>query len=445
MRFFVGKNFFGTDGIRGKVGQFPLTLEALPKLGMAIGQWMTEKVAEPKIFLAHDTRNSCSWIKAALQSGLLQYPVTLEDAGVLPTPGVLQIVRTHHYAFGLVISASHNPYFDNGIKIMSPNGKISEADEKRIMELFHQHVASQEATPVAPVYGTSDAVTNGGQLYKEGLLSHFEPRFLKGLKVVLDCANGAGHNLARLTFEPAGAQVFTICQWPTGFNINEDAGALQPQRLQEAVLANKADMGFAFDGDADRVIAVNKLGQIKDGDDMMMLLLDNPKYANTPAVVGTILTNQGFEQALHKRGKKLIRVNVGDKYISERLEAENLLMGGEPSGHIILRDYMPTGDGMYCALRIAQTVKMTGNFEMHTFEKFPQVTANLKVKERKDLASPEIARLISAAQQQLAPGRLVIRYSGTEPLLRIMAEAPDFEFAEKTVRRLVSELEMVIL
>ncbi len=177
---------------------------------------------------------------------------------------------------------------------------------------------------------------------------------------------------------------------------------------------------------------------------MMMMLLDNPKYANTPAVVGTILSNQGFEIALNKRGKKLIRVNVGDKYVSERLEADNLLMGGEPSGHVILRDYLPTGDGMYCALRVAQTVKMTGNYEMRTFEKFPQVTANLKVKERKDLAAPEIAQLITAAQKQLEPGRLVVRYSGTEPLLRIMAEAPDFEFADKTVRAFVTALEKVL-
>ena len=410
----MNSNLFGTDGIRGTVGASLFTPENIPNLGTAIGHWLVGKFPAPiTVLIGHDTRESCGWIKAALQTGLSQIPITVIDGGVLPTPTVLQRVRQNNYTCGIVISASHNPYHDNGVKIMSPSGKISLDDELEISRLYS---------------------VRGECFAKQNVSNHIERT------IVLDCANGATYQLAPEQFRAAGYRVVTIHDQPNGKNINDNCGALHPESLQQTVLAHNAHLGFAFDGDGDRVIAVNSRGEIKDGDDLIALLLSHPTYANTPTVVGTIMTNRGFELYLEQNGKQLIRANVGDKYVAEQLETHNLLIGGEPSGHVILRDHLPTGDGIFCALRVVEAVKLSNNWGLDTFTKFPQVMINVRVKERKDLNAEPLAGLIAAAHAALGPGRLVIRYSGTEPLLRIMAEAPEHAVALHSVQNLSEQI-----
>jgi phosphoglucosamine mutase len=440
------KNLFGTDGIRGAVGQSPFTHDDIVYLGAAIGQWaVTRYQGSITMLVAHDTRQSCSWIKQALQTGLAQYSVAVIDAGVLPTPAVLQQVQQHKLSCGLVISASHNPYSDNGIKIMDVAGKITVTDEQKISELYALKLAFtgqasvQNSSIVAPLNGLKTT-----QEYISAVLSHFSSNFLLGKTVVLDCANGATYQVAPEIFAACGANVIAIHNEPNGTNINAQCGALHLQSLQQAVVEYKADMGFAFDGDGDRVIAVNCHGQVKDGDDLLTILLDHPAYKETNAVVGTIMSNRGFEVMLADKGKKLLRANVGDKYVAELLEKNNLPLGGEQSGHIIVRDYLSTGDGIFSALRVAHTAYLTGNWSLQTFTKYPQVMLNVRVKERRDLTAEPLATLIANTEAALGSGRLVIRYSGTEPLLRIMAEAPEHALALSSVQQLSEQISALL-
>jgi phosphoglucosamine mutase len=432
------KNLFGTDGIRTRIGTHPFTIDALPELGKALGSWIIEKYGRnAQILIAHDTRQSSAWVISALQTGLLTYPVTIVNADVLPTPVAFQAITQHKkYQCGIVISASHNPYHDNGIKIIDAAfGKISEADELRITDLFYAH---------APLsYDSFGNVLNTNSIqeqYIERALSFFEPQFLKYKKIVLDCAHGATSYIAPFIFKKTGAQVVTINNQPQGTNINDGCGALHTEPLRQAVLNHNADIGFAFDGDGDRVIAVNNNGIIKDGDDLLALLATHPRYSASTTIVGTVMTNQGFEEHLKKHGKTLLRTSVGDKYITENLLSYKLSLGGEPSGHIILTDYLPTGDGIFAALRIAQTAQYTNNWALETFTKFPQVLMNVTVSQKKDLTASPLAEIISATQMKLGNGRILVRYSGTEPLLRIMAEAHDYAVAHDAVTSLCQQL-----
>jgi len=436
------KNIFGTDGIRGPVGIAPLDRDSIIKLGMVIGTWACNNYKQESknvsILLGHDTRESCSFVSAALQAGILLHPVTVHDAHIIPTPALSQQISvSRKYDVGIIISASHNPYLDNGIKIVTRQGKLSLDDELAISQLFfdgHNDTYNYASLGITvPYHQLHDD-------YLATLANHFAPQFLSGIKIVLDYANGATYKIAQQLFHNFGATLISINDTPNGKNINDQCGALYLASLQHAVLANTADVGFAFDGDGDRVIAVNKHGQIKDGDDLLAILMQHHAYAAQTKIVGTLMTNQGFHAHVNAHGKQLARVNVGDKYIAHMLEKENLLIGGEQSGHIILRDYLNTGDGIFTALRTLEVLIATNNWDMHTFEKFPQILINTPIRIKKDLTTPFFAQMIAQHEAQLNGGRLLVRYSGTESLVRVMIEDLNLVTAQTVGAHLSAQL-----
>lgn len=417
-------SLFGTDGIRTRVGNYPLDSITLPRIGDAFARFALQKYGpKTKILLGTDTRISCAFIKSALKMGLLRHDIELYDAQVLPTPAVHALVHGgNQFALGIIISASHNPYQDNGIKIVdSITGKLSPEDEQLLSQLMQE----EQQEPSYDALGTEHIYLTAADEYAQKILTHFNPRCLVGKKVVLDCAHGATAAIAPTIFEQLGADVITINNRPNGKNINDHCGAVYPQPLQKAVLEHTADIGCAFDGDGDRITVVSKDGAIKDGDAILSLLLDHPNYASQNALVGTVMTNQGLEQLLVNRGKHLVRTPVGDKYIAHALHEQNLLLGGEPSGHIIMRDYLSSSDGIFAALRVIQVMLHTGNNALQTFTPFPNILINLPVAQKKELSASPCAELIAATKAQLPHGRLIVRYSGTENLLRIFVEDQD--------------------
>jgi len=344
---------------------------------------------------------------------------------------------------GIVISASHNPFFDNGIKLFqAKSGKLSEEDETAISDFFMQ---SFNETIDQNLGDREIAVWDDAKKsYLKNVTSHFPSDFLSGFTVVLDCAHGSTYHIAPLIFEHLGATVITLSSQPNGKNINDGCGALHPESLQKHVIAHKADIGFAFDGDGDRVIAVNKHGEIKDGDDLLDLLLALPRFQTLDRVVGTVMTNKGFEYALLQKNKTLMRTSVGDKYIALCLDAEQLPLGGENSGHIIIKDYLSTGDGIFVALKVLESMIINKNWLLTTFEKHAQILINLPVKSKKDLAQRPCAEIIAAHEIDLGDGRVLVRYSGTENVLRIMTEALHHERAYACALSLAQQLQDVL-
>ncbi len=433
------KNFFGTDGIRGCVGTSPLTSEGLHRLGNAIALWAQKKYGRnPSFLLGHDTRVSCSFVKAALKSGLLLHPIKVYDGDVLPSPAVVQLLNQNSlFNAGIIISASHNPYYDNGIKLVDGSqGKISLDDEMLITRYFYEYSKSVDYTSL----GLDIVLQHAEKMYAEYCAKFFRPNFLEGKKIILDCANGAAYRIAPYLFRLFGAEVIVLFDQPNGFNINKHCGAVHPEVLQKLVVEHGADIGFAFDGDADRVVSVNRYGQLKNGDDILALLMQHPLYKQNDAIVGTSMTNHGFEMFLNKLQKKLIRTSVGDKYVAMAMVQHDVLLGGEPSGHIIARDYLNTGDGIFIALRLLETIILLNNWDMTTFAKFPQIIINVPIEHKKDLSSEPLAQIICSNQQLLIEGRLVVRYSGTEHLLRIMIEDADYDHAQAIGNQLSKEL-----
>lgn len=478
----MNNNLFGTDGIRNRVGCEPFTITQLPRLGAAIALWAHKKynpdsthtesdytrilscANKPIIgLIASDTRISSSFIKAALTSGILPYQVTLVDAGIIPTPALFALLKNQNtYQFGIMITASHNPYHDNGIKLIdAQNGKLSEIDEQTITTLFHTFLqadipqltflhtdlsqnASCHADIPQPDYTLCSALTTDttlAQQYHDHIVQQFGPDFLKNITVVLDCAHGATSHIAPALFTHLGAQVITINNSPDGSNINKNCGALHPEYLKQIVLQHKADMGFAFDGDGDRVTVVNQHGDIKDGDDIIALLATHPRYAHQHTIVGTIMSNKGLEVHLQSQNKQLVRTPVGDKHISAYIKQHDLLLGGEQSGHIIMHDYISGGDGIFTALRILETVLVTGNKNLCTFTKYHQTLINIPVLIKKNLSQQPYADTISNYAQQLPNDRLEVRYSGTENVLRIMVESLDHAHALSIGNQLAHDLQ----
>jgi len=436
-------HLFGTDGIRARVGEYPLTLNNIQHLGHVIYQWAEKKYGpRPRFLLAHDTRLSCSWLKATLKNGLLRHPTDLYDAEVLPTPAVFHLLKQTQCHAGIIISASHNPYYDNGIKIIdSVTGKLSLEDEQELSRLFYAPI---ENSIDYEQLGHDTILHNAHELYARHIVKLFAKNFLSGLRIVLDTAHGATSVSAEMIFKALGAETILINNTPNGININHQCGALHLESLQQAVINHHADVGFSFDGDGDRVMAVNSQGVIKNGDDILALLSTHPDYTQMPAIVGTIMSNQGLEAFLHQHNKKLLRTAVGDKYVSETLTQENLLLGGEQSGHIILKNMLATGDGILAALKVLETILLTENRELESFEKFPQFLINLPVKEKKDLSLPPFSDLITQTSSSLPTGRLVIRYSGTENYLRIMIEEKDHYCAQEAINHLSQQLQKLL-
>lgn len=432
-------NFFGTDGVRNHVGRFPFTTDALPKLGRALALWAQQKYGNDTCFLlTRDTRYSGSWIKAGLMQGLLREPIRVYDAGIMPTPGVFHLLnKDTRFTSGIILTASHNPATDNGIKLVdAQTGKLLKADETRICTLMKE-LETKEFGQL----GTEIPFYDARILYRRSITQLFSKDFLSGKTIVLDCANGASSTIAPNVFRDLGATVIAIHNDPDGYNINKNCGATDTRSLQQAVTDHNAFMGFAFDGDADRVMAVNSEGILKDGDDLLAVLRTHSEYKDEQAIVSTVMANHGLASHMKGLGKKLLRSNVGDKHVLKELETKNLSLGGEPSGHIILKNIIKTGDGILVALKLLETVFQTGNEQLTSFEKFPQVKLSVPIKTKKDLAQGNLAEYIAASEAELPNGRVLVRYSGTEPVIRVMAEGEDLEYTKTVAQQLADQLQ----
>jgi phosphoglucosamine mutase len=438
------RQLFGTDGIRGEAGQYPLDSNTTHALGNALGRWAARHHAAPEVLIGMDTRESSEGLARQVAGGLHDAGVTPRFAGVITTPGVAYLTRSLDFVAGVMISASHNPFRDNGIKVFDHSGfKLPDAEEHVLEDgIFALLETGVTATPanLAPDQGL-DAK------YLDYLLSSITCSF-SGLKLVIDCANGAASDLARALFERAGAAVAAINCRPDGRNINLNCGALHVEQLREEVLRRGADAGVAFDGDADRCIMVSGSGKIIDGDALLLVAaigLQERGLLAEPLVVATVMSNLGLERALNARGIKLLRTAVGDKYVLEEMVRRNAALGGEQSGHIIFRDYATTGDGMLTALRTLEIVCKTGRgldeltSDLHVY---PQVLVNVRVKQKKSLSDmPSVQREIDCATSSFGEsGRVLVRFSGTEPLARVMVEGMDRKEVQDAADRIAGAI-----
>jgi phosphoglucosamine mutase len=434
---------FGTDGIRTRVGEYPLTFDGLTLLAKALAQWICMQYGpKPRILIAGDTRNSYSWIKATLVSGLLTEMIHVVDAGILPTPAVALLVRECMFDCGIVISASHNLYHDNGIKIIDRfMGKLLPEHEKTIIQCMREQLTTGRHT-MPRMFGVSESWVNAGNRYQQELCKRFDINLCKGLLIVIDSAHGALSAIARNVFELFGANVKLIHASPDGININALCGALHPEALRNAVLSCGADVGFAFDGDGDRIVVVNRYGECISGDQIIALLSTHSAYRDQQKIVGTVVSNHGLAKYCELNNKYLLRVPVGDKYIVQELMREELLLGGEPSGHIILRDYLDVSDGLYAALRIVEVMNHTGNVDLVSFIPMPQIVINVPVVQKRDLGQTVFVDIIQYYEEQLkrVDGKLVVRYSGTELLLRVTAQGLCQETTQKIAQECAHKL-----
>jgi phosphoglucosamine mutase len=439
----MGKRLFGTDGIRGVAGEPPLDAQTVTALGIALGDDLLKQGLAARPFLiGMDTRESGPLIAAQLASGLAQRGFAIEFAGVVTTPSLAYLTRTGGFAAGVMISASHNPFADNGIKVFAATGyKLPDADEHEIEEEIFRIL------PDVKVSGAPAALAQTWDVrpYLDFLLSTIPAR-LDGCRLVLDCGNGAASALAPQLFRDAGASVTAICNRPDGRNINLDCGALYIEKLRTAVLQSGADAGVAFDGDADRAMMISPAGRLVDGDAMMLiaarrLQADGDLAGNV--LVSTVMSNLGLEQALRKIGVEMVRTPVGDKYVIEEMLRRDAKLGGEQSGHVIFRDYATTGDGMLTALQIIGTCvreKETLDHLAADLTVYPQLLINIRVRERKPL--DQLSRVqdeIRACESALdGSGRVLVRFSGTELLARVMVEGPDSAQVETWAERIAS-------
>jgi phosphoglucosamine mutase len=441
----MAKRLFGTDGIRGAAGEPPLDPKTVTALGIALGDdlFRQGRGAEP-VLIGMDTRESGPVIAAQLAEGLGRSGVTAKFAGVVTTPGVAYLTRTAGFSAGVMISASHNPYQDNGIKVFARTGyKLPDKEEHEIEEEIFRIVENVNGSG-SPA---SLAHTFDVRPYPDFLLSTLGTR-LDGLKIVIDCGNGAASELAPQLFREAGAEVTAICNQPTGRNINLDCGALHVDGLRKAVLELGADAGVAFDGDADRAILISRLGRVVDGDAEMLIAarrLQADGHLTGDLVVSTVMSNLGLEKALDRLGISMVRTPVGDKYVLEEMLRRGAALGGEHSGHVIFREYATTGDGMLTALKLLETCvrdKATLDELAADLIVFPQLLVNIRVRVRRPLDQlPGVADEIRACESALnGLGRVLVRFSGTEPLARVMVEGPDLAQVENWAGRIASAI-----
>ena len=419
-------SYFGTDGIRGKFGQMPITPEFALKLGFAAGKVLKRNSPKnkPIVVMGKDTRLSGYILEAALQAGLNAAGVYVHLLGPLPTPAIAHLTRALHAHAGIVISASHNPYFDNGIKFFSGEGKkLPDALQNEINQELEKDLVIDDTANLGKSVRVKDANGRYIEFCKSTFPYHFD---LSNLKIVVDCANGAAYSVGPSVFRELGAKVIPLFNEPDGLNINENCGSTHPEFLQKAVVDHQADLGIAFDGDADRVVMVDKNGQLVDGDHILYILATQAK--NKPAgIVGTVMSNMALELALQKADVDFVRAKVGDRYVLQALEENNWVIGGEPSGHILTLDKSTTGDAIIAALQVL-TVMVEQAKALHElvadFELFPQVLINVRLQHMIDpYAVPALVAEFEKAEQQLTGrGRILIRKSGTEPVIRVMVE-----------------------
>jgi phosphoglucosamine mutase len=436
-------NLFGTDGIRGTANKSPMTPEIVVRIGQAIGHLLQTQGSlsnhrgvsrEPKVVIGKDTRLSGYMIEQALSSGLNSMGVVVHLVGPLPTPGIGYLTRNMRAAAGIVISASHNAYMDNGIKIFGHDGfKISDVVERQIEALVGEGNL-EHLLPESSKIGRTRRIEDAQGRYVVFVKNTFPlEETLEGLRIVLDTAHGAAYKVAPAIFEELGAEVIQIGNHPNGININDKVGALYPAKLSKAVLEYRADIGISLDGDADRLILVDDLGQIMNGDHILGLCALHMKKKGTlkkDTLVVTQMSNFGLELKMKESGINLIKTSVGDKFVVEEMRKNGYNLGGEQSGHIIFLDHSTTGDGCVAALNVLSVMKETGlrMSELNkVIEDVPQILINCRVKARKDLDSlPGYTQLINEVSAKLgSKGRIFVRFSGTEPLVRVMVEGPD--------------------
>jgi phosphoglucosamine mutase len=427
----VSRKYFGTDGIRGRVGDAPVTPDFMLKLGWATGKvFASEDGTKPTVVIGKDTRVSGYMLESALQAGLVAAGANVKLLGPLPTPGIALLTRTQKADAGIVISASHNPYFDNGIKFFNGQGsKLSDELELQIEAMIDSPMETVDSEQL----GKASRIVDAAGRYVEYCKSTFPDELsLKGMKLVIDCAHGATYHIAPAVFEELGATTVVIGATPDGYNINDGVGSTEPAALQAKVLEEGADIGIAFDGDGDRLQMVNAKGQLLTGDDVLYVLAMH-RLANGDSdagIVGTLMTNMGLELALEAGGLRLARAKVGDRYVKELMVAEGWSLGGESSGHIICGDLSTTGDGVIAALQVLAAVRASGkSLEVLAsgFNPLPQVLVNVRITKGFDLsAHPMIAEACRRVESELeGRGRLLLRPSGTEPVIRVMVEGDD--------------------
>ena len=423
---------FGTDGIRGPV-ESVVTPEACLKIGHATGLVMKE-LGWNTVVIGKDTRISGYMLESALQAGFIAAGVNVRLLGPIPTPGVAYLTKTLRNKFGVVISASHNDFLDNGIKIFNEDGeKISRDIEKRIEKHLSKNLSPVETSKIGKAYRFDES----GPRYIEFCKSTVPPNIsFSSLRIVLDCANGACYKVSPEIFEELGAEVITIGNEPDGYNINQDCGSTHPEVIQDAVIKHRADYGISLDGDGDRVILVDEKGNLLDGDDILYILaFSNPNRTGVwSGVVGTHMSNLGLEEGIEKLGYKFIRADVGDKYVSEMLAKKGWMLGGETSGHIICKDLVSTGDGTVAALKVISSLlilEKRPSEVLSNFKKIPQINKAIKVNNKDIINDKELKSFLKEIESDLTIGRILVRPSGTEPKIRIMVEAPEKNVAEK--------------
>ena len=440
--------FFGTDGIRGEANRHPMTAEVALRVGLAAGKlFMSKDDRRHLVVIGKDTRLSGYMIEPALVAGFTSVGMDVRLFGPLPTPGVAMMTRSLRADLGVMISASHNAFSDNGIKLFGPDGyKLSDERELEIEALMGQGLQEGLASPTE--LGRVQRIDDCQARYVEIAKATFPRRLsLSGMRVVIDCANGAAYKVAPEALYELGAEVIRVGVAPDGFNINEECGSTHPSAMQRLVKEYRADIGIALDGDADRVVICDEKGQVVDGDQIMALIASHwaaHDRLTGGGVVATVMSNLGLERFLAARGLKLERTQVGDRYVMERMRNGEFNLGGEQSGHIILRDYATTGDGLLAALQVLAVLKEADkpmSALARQFEPAPQILENVRFGSGKPLESDKVKKVIADAEQRLnGTGRIVVRASGTEPLIRIMAEGDD----EKLVNQVVKEIAGVV-
>jgi phosphoglucosamine mutase len=428
------RKLFGTDGIRGVAGDFPLDASTVFIIGQALGHRLAKKEKQPRVVIGQDTRESSAWIADTVAAGMASRGVAIESAGVVPTPAVAYLARSRKLSAGVVVSASHNPWTDNGIKVFGGDGyKLPDAleleIEREIFQLLEKTKAA--ADPPPPPAVTLPGSEELRRAYDDWLATSIARPELGGLRIVVDCANGAACTVAPPLFRTLSLNAEFLYTLPDGQNINENCGALHPEVVARAVLEKKAGLGITFDGDADRALFADAHGNVVNGDAVLLLIARDMKARGAlPAdtVVATTMSNMGLEAALQRSGIRMLRAPVGDKYVLEEMRKCGAALGGEQSGHILFTDQATTGDGLLTALRVLDVMARSGKplaELVADLKVFPQVIKNVRVREKRPLEEiPEIARAIQEAEQNLdGKGRVVVRYSGTEPLARVMVEA----------------------
>lgn len=436
----IKRKYFGTDGVRGRVGQFPITPDFVMRLGMAAGKVLS-KNSQGRVIIGKDTRLSGYMLEAALESGFSAAGVSTVLLGPMPTPAISYLTKAFRADLGVVISASHNPYYDNGIKFFSAEGtKLPDEIELAIEEALENELPLAEPSALGRAFRQDDAPGR----YVEFCKSSFDSRLsLEGLTIVLDCAHGATYHVAPLVFKELGAKVLTIGTNPNGVNINDGVGSTHPETLIERVLATKADLGIAFDGDGDRVMMVDRHGHLLDGDALLYIIAtDRARRGKLHGgVVGTLMSNLGFELALKRAGIDFTRSAVGDRYVMEELLKRGWRLGGENSGHIICLDYTSTGDGIISALQVLKA-SMHQGLSLSELTKdltmFPQELINIRLTAGFDALSDEkVKSEVKAVEEALGDtGRVLLRKSGTEPVIRVMVEGEERSVVHQMANRI---------